>query len=87
VRRRGPGTVSRAFQCRATIVPRHERPRWGLGGWRGRLTHWSQPGGGTSSSGISSTAARLSSVGAGAGGTNGVVTAVVAAADGAATAC
>jgi hypothetical protein len=51
------------------------------------LTHWSQPGGETSSSGISTTAAWLSSIGAGAGGTDGAITAVVIAADGTATAC
>jgi hypothetical protein len=53
----------------------------------GRLTHWSQPGGGTSSSGISTTAAWLSSIGAGAGGTDGAMTTVVMTADGAATTC
>jgi hypothetical protein len=87
VRRRGPGAFSRAPQRRASVVPHHERPRRALGAGAGKLTHWSQPGGGTSSSGISTTAAWLSSIGAGAGGTDGAMTAVVMAADGAATAC
>jgi hypothetical protein len=62
-------------------------PVEGSGADAGRLTHWSQPGGGTSSSGISTAAAWLSSIGAGAGGTDDAMTAVVMAADGAATAC
>jgi hypothetical protein len=57
-------------------------PVGGSGAGAGRLTHWSQPGGRTSSSGISTTAAWLSSIGAGAGGTDGAVTAMVMAADG-----
>jgi hypothetical protein len=67
----------------ATTRPRHHQlgpsvappsplttsaPVGGSGASAGRLTHWSQPGGGTSSSGISTTAARLSSIGDGAGG-------------------
>jgi hypothetical protein len=45
-------------------------PVGGSGAGAGRLTHWSQPGGGTSSSGISTTAAWLLSIGTGAGGTD-----------------
>jgi hypothetical protein len=32
VRRRGPGTISRAPQRCADVAPDHERPRQGLGG-------------------------------------------------------
>jgi hypothetical protein len=43
----------------------------------GRLAHWSHPGGGKSSSGISTTAARELPAGAGAGKVDRVVTAIV----------
>jgi hypothetical protein len=36
VRRRGLGTINRAPQRRAAVIPHHECPRRGLGGWRGQ---------------------------------------------------
>jgi hypothetical protein len=42
-RRRGPGAVRWAPQCCTNVTPSHERDT-------GELAHWSQPGGGTSSS-------------------------------------
>jgi hypothetical protein len=38
--------------------PPHERPSWDSGDGMGRFTHWSHPGGGASSSGISTATAR-----------------------------
>jgi hypothetical protein len=87
-RPRGPNAVSRPPPSAAPPSSLTTRaPVEGSGADAGRLTHWSQPGGGTSSSGISTTAAWLSSVRAGVGGTDSVVTATVMAANGAATAC
>jgi hypothetical protein len=86
VRRRGPGTISRAPSAAPPLPLTTSTPVEGSGAGAGRLTHWSQPGGRTSSSGISTIAARLSSIGDGAGGTDGAVTAMVMNADGAATA-
>jgi hypothetical protein len=85
-RRQGLGAISWAPQCSAAPPSSltTSTPVGGSGAGAGRLTHWSQPGGGTSSSGTSTIAAWLSSIGAGSGGTDGAVTVVVMAADGAA---
>jgi hypothetical protein len=65
--------------------PSPQAPPSGAGA--GRFTHWSHLGGGTSSSGISTSTARLSSTGAGAGGIDGAVTAMVMATVRVATTC
>jgi hypothetical protein len=72
-RRRQPGTPA---PRRRRPTPRVPPPR-ARGLAQGRLTHWSQPGGGTSSSGISTTAARGLPAAAGAGEVDGAATAVV----------
>jgi hypothetical protein len=86
-RRRGPDAVSRAPSTAPLSSLTTSAPVGGSGAGAGRLTHWSLPGGGTSSSGISTTAAWLSSIGAGTDRTDGAMTVVVMAADGATTTC
>jgi hypothetical protein len=55
-RRRGLGTVRWVPRRHAAVLPHHEYPIGVSGAEMGWLTHWSHPGGGTSSSGISTTA-------------------------------
>jgi hypothetical protein len=80
-RRRGPDAVRRAPLRCASIALGHERSRRGLGAGTGALTHWSQPGGRTSSSsGISTTATLGLPAAAGAGEVGGAATATAVAA-------
>jgi hypothetical protein len=55
-RRRGPGTISQAPSAAQPSPLTTSAPVGGSEASVGKLTHWSQPGGGTSSSGISTTA-------------------------------
>jgi hypothetical protein len=63
--RRGLGTVPSAPYHHVALAQPHEGPLLGLWGRCGKLVHWSHPGGGESSSGISTTTAREPPAGAG----------------------
>jgi hypothetical protein len=58
-------TVPSASRHHVDVPPPHKSPLLGLGEGVGKLTHWSHPGGGESSSGISTTTAREPPAGAG----------------------
>jgi hypothetical protein len=68
VRRRGLGAVPQTPGHHVAVPSPHERPAWDSGADVGRLAHWSHPGGGTSSSGISTAVAWELPVRAGSGG-------------------
>jgi hypothetical protein len=76
--------------CRGITQPSSRitsTPTAGSGAGAGQVPHWPHPGGGVSSSGISTTAARSPPAGEGAGGTIGAVVAVVVAAAAAVASC
>jgi hypothetical protein len=75
VRRRGPGTISRAPSAAPSRPLTTSAPVRGSGADAGRLAHGSQAGGGTSSSGTSTTAARGLPAAAGAVKVDGAATA------------
>jgi hypothetical protein len=63
--RRGLGTVPSAPCHHVALTSPQEGPSWDSGESVGKLAHWSHPGGGESSSGISTTTAREPPAGAG----------------------
>jgi hypothetical protein len=63
--RRGLGAVPLAPCHHVALAPPLEGPSWDSGDSVGKLAHWSHPGGGESSSGISTTTAREPPAGAG----------------------
>jgi hypothetical protein len=85
-RRRGPVAVRWAPQCCADVARATSAPAEASGADTGGLAHWSQPSGGTSSSGISTTTALGLPAAAGAGEVGGATAAtpVIAAVTGAA---
>jgi hypothetical protein len=62
---RGLGAVPSAPFHHVAVASPHEAPSWHSGESVGMLAHWSHPGGGESSSGISTTTAREPLAGAG----------------------